>query len=180
MDALTIILPFVQVFAHDKHDAFLDIELSILNQNLLDSLSKNILDRKYAFKDISLKPNATGVAELFEKLDAGPKYLDDISSEKIFMKQEMLWESKYALMILFEGHYLATYPPHYFRNAALKGNTIMIVNKESKIDLRLLMINTESMEVVFYDRVKSSQYDPRLPNEIVIMVKKILKKIYYK
>ncbi|NPD45383.1 hypothetical protein [Lentimicrobium sp. S6] len=183
VDTLIMIMPYVQVFAHDNEEVFMDIELSILNENLIDSVSKDILDRKYVFKNITLKPDALGLSDLFEKLEASPKYLNNISAQNIFMKQEIIWESKYAIMIFLEGYHLAAYPPHYFRNAQLKSNTIMIpINNstESEIDLRLIMINTESNEIVYYDKVNSSQYDPRLPNEIENMVRQILKKIYYK
>ena len=183
VDTLSVITPYVQIFADNNQYQVEDIELSLFNQGLFDSITKDLLQKKYILNHMLLTPNNIEFYKLFDSLENSPKVLHEISAENLFKNSEINWKSKYALILIFHSKYHPDFPPHFTRDAAFMSGTIVISPHnpiKSESDLRLLVINTEYNEIVFYDKVNSSQYDPRLPNEIENMVRQILKKIYYK
>ena len=183
LDTLTVLTSFVQISANNNKYKVEDIELSIFNQRLIDSVTINLLQKKYVLNKSQLSTNRLDFVEIFESLENSSKTLNKISSKKLFKNLKINLDGKYALILLLNGQYHPEFPPHYTRDAAFMSGTIIISPNnpiKAESDLRLLVINTENDEIVFYDRINSSQYDARVSSEIKIMTRKILKKIYYK
>ncbi len=90
-------------------------------------------------------------------------------------------KNRYALLLIFYSNYNPDYQSHYNAKMGL-ATTKILVDKKTKpfSDLRLIVMDTLNKEIVFYDNISSSNFDPRLEVEIETMTKKILKKIYYK
>lgn len=182
IENLTIYSPVVHITANNNKTEYKDSTLSKLNQEFLDSLTNNLLSKKYNLNN-SLLPefNINLFTELFKEVERSPKLLNDISAKEIFQKLNLKSESKYALMLVYNGQINPDYPPHYNIYSGLASNSV-IVNPNTKpySDLRIMIFDTENESVVFYDMVSSSNFDPRVSSEVEQLAKKILKKIYYK
>ena len=73
------------------------------------------------------------------------------------------------------------FSPHHNLTAGMASNSIVIApHTKPHSDLQLLIIDTESNEIVFFDQRETSNIDPRVPEEVEQVTKTILKKIYYK
>ena len=182
IENLTIYSPVVHITANNNKTEYKDSTLSKLNQEFLDSLTNNLLSKKYNLNN-SLLPefNINQLTELFKEVERSPKLLNDISAKEIFQKLNLKSESKYALMLVYNGQINPDYPPHYNIYSGLASNSV-IVNPNTKpySDVRIMIFDTENESVVFYDMVSSSNFDPRVSSEVEQLAKKILKKIYYK
>jgi len=182
IENLTIYSPVVHITANNNKTEYKDSTLSKLNQEFLDSLTNNLLSKKYNLNN-SLLPefNINLFTELFKEVERSPKLLNDISAKEIFQKLNLKSKSKYALMLVYNGQINPDYPPHYNIYSGLASNSV-IVNPNTKpfSDMRIMIFDTENESVVFYDMVSSSNFDPRVSSEVEQLAKKILKKIYYK
>ncbi|OFX56712.1 MAG: hypothetical protein A2046_00235 [Bacteroidetes bacterium GWA2_30_7] len=86
-----------------------------------------------------------------------------------------------AHIYIFNGRINPNFYPNYDLKVGLANNSIYI-NPSTKpySELIVMVIDLKEMEVVYYDRNKSSNIDPRLPNQIKQMTMSLLRPIYYK
>ncbi|MBR9832830.1 hypothetical protein GYB57_11840 [bacterium] len=182
IENLTIYSPVVHITANNNKTEYKDSTLSKLNQEFLDSLTNNLLSKKYNLNNSLLSEfNINLFTELFKEVERSPKLLNDISAKEIFQKLNLKSESKYALMLVYNGQINPDYPPHYNIYSGLASNSVIVnPNTTPYSDMRILIFDTENESVVFYDMVSSSNFDPRVSSEVEQLAKKILKKIYYK
>lgn len=182
IENLTIYSPVVHITANNNKTEYKDSTLSKLNQEFLDSLTNNLLSKKYNLNNSLLSEfNINLFTELFKEVERSPKLLNDISAKEIFQKLNLKSESKYALMLVYNGQINPDYPPHYNIYSGLASNSVIVnPNTTPYSDMRILIFDTENENVVFYDMVSSSNFDPRVSSEVEQLAKKILKKIYYK
>jgi hypothetical protein len=184
IDTLTIFSSFAHIVANNNVTAYADPSLAIANQKVMDSLILDLLDRKYILESQNLPQiNPDQFADLFAQLEQSPKTLNNISSRELLENLNTPCKNKYALLLVYHGQYHPDFPPHYKFNSAVQYNTIAITPNnptKSTSDLRLLVIDTEQEEVVFYDEINSSKYDPRVKSEVEQMTRNMLKKIYNK
>jgi hypothetical protein len=184
IDTLTIFNPIVQIVANNNRTKYIDSILIRDNQVLIERITNDLLVKKYTLKKALLPSIDINVfSDLFEQLENSSKTLIKISSRQIFKDLNIECKSKYALLLVYHGQYHPDFPPHYKLNAAMFSSTIVITPKnptKSISDLRLLVIDTEFEEIVFYDRINSSKYDARVSSEVEQMTRNILRKIYYK
>ena len=182
IDILTIFNPIVHIVVNNNRTEYIDSTLTKVNQELLDSLTKKMLYKKYNIKNTVLPELDINIfTDLFKQLENSPKLLDNISAKGLLSELNLEYESKYALMLVYYGQINPDYPPHYNIHSGLASNTI-VINSSTKpySEMRLMIIDTENESVVFYDMVNSSNFDPRVSTEVEQMAKKIMKKIYYK
>lgn len=184
IDTLTIFNPVVQVFADNNRTRNIETELTQIDTRLIDSLTNKLLAKKYVLEKIMTPTSEIEVfSELFEQLENSPRSLVNVSSKLIFDNQTNFCKSKYALLLLYNGQFHPDFPPHYKLNSAVLSSTIVITPNNptrSISDLRVLIIDTEKEQIVYYDRLNTSKYDARVQSEVVQMTKDLLKNIYYK
>lgn len=184
IDTLTIFSSFAHIVANNNVTAYDDPSLAITNQKVMDSLTLDLLDRKYILESQILPQIIPDQFKgLFEQLEQSPKILKKISSRKLLKNLNTPCKNKYAVLLVYQGQYHPDFPPHYKFKSVVQANTIAITPNnptKSTSDLRLLIIDTEQEEVVFYDGINSSKFDPRVKSEVEQMTRNLLKKIYYK
>ncbi|MBP6455933.1 MAG: hypothetical protein KA275_04310, partial [Chitinophagaceae bacterium] len=140
------------------------------------------LKSKYKIEKCDLPLIDTSIyRESFQHLDDAPNMLSNISASSILNHFGSEIKNRYALLLIFYSNYNPDYQSHYNAKMGL-ATTKILVDKKTKpfSDLRLIVMDTLNKEIVFYDNISSSNFDPRLEVEIETMTKKILKKIYYK
>jgi hypothetical protein len=184
IDTLTIFNAIVYIVSDNNRSEFVDIALSQINQKLLDSVTYNLLSKKYKLEKAFITSIDIKIYnDLFVKLDTSSKSLNKISSKPLFINQKIACKSKYALLLVYQGQYHPDFPPHYKLNKAMLSSTIVIKPNNptaANSDLRLLIIDTETEEIVFYDRLHTSRFDARVDTEIIQMTRNILRNVYYK
>lgn len=184
IESLAIISPVVLVVANDNMAKQTNQWLSILNQHLFDSITCSLLSKKYNLEKVSLPDvDIHYFTEVFAQLERSPKILDEISIGQLFSKENLGCKSRYALLLVYFGQYHPDFAPHFKRNSFMLNEAIVITpgNPTQAIsDLSLMIIDTESAAVVFYDRAGPSANDARLPAEMEQITRNILRKIYYK
>ena len=184
IDTLAIFKPVVNIVAKNNRTEYTDSNLIRDNQELLESVTFNLLSKKYTIEKILLPSIDINIfSDLFERLENSSKSLNKISSRQIFIEQSLECKSKYALLLVYFGQFNPDFPPHYKLKSAMLASTIVITPNnpsKSQSDLRLLIIDTEMEEIVFYNRINSSKYDARVLSEVGQMTKNILRKIYFK
>jgi len=62
----------------------------------------------------------------------------------------------------------------------VSGPVIPVEHPTFTSNLRLIVFDTENKKVVYYDRIISPVYDPRIRKTGVYLTKRLLKSIYYK
>ena len=184
IDTLAIFKPIVNIVAKNNRTEYTDSILIRDNQELLESITFDLLSKKYTIEKILLPSMDINIfSDLFERLENSSKSLNKISSRQIFIEQNLECKNKYALLLVYFGQFNPDFPPHFKLYSAMLASTIVITPNnpsKSQSDLRLLIIDTEMEEIVFYDRINSSKYDARVLSEVGQMTKKILRKIYFK
>ncbi len=141
-----------------------------------------MLKSKYKIEKCELPFIDTSIfRETFQRLEASTNSLSNISANTILNHFGNEIKNRYALLLVFYSNYNPDYQTHYNAKMGLASSRI-ILDKNTKpySDLRLLIMDTLNKEIVYYDKISSNNYDPRLADEIEVMTKKILKKIYYK
>lgn len=184
IESLAILNPVVHVVANNNLTTFTDSTLIIQNQRLFDSITCYLLSKKYSLEKVSLPDvDIHSFTGMFAELEQSPKTLDKISVGQLFGKHNLGCKSRYALLLVYSGQYHPAFQPHFKRNTALLNDVIVITpgNPTQAIsDLSLMIIDTESAEVVFYDRAGPSANDARVPAEMEHITRSVLRKIYYK
>lgn len=182
IDKLTIFNPTVHIFANNTKIEYLDSNLTKANQELFEGLTNNLLFKKFTLEESTLPVLDINIFDdLFKELEDSPKLLDNISAKRLLSEVKLECKTKFALMLVYYGRFNPNFQPHYNTQSGVASNKI-IINPSTKpySEMRLLVIDTENEEIVFYDSVNSTNFDPRVSSEVEQMAKKILKKIYYK
>lgn len=184
IDTLSILPLFAHIIANNYQIEHIASTLIRANQQHIDSLTFNLLSKKYTLEKVELPAKELNVfSEVFSQLEESPKTLSKISSKPLFDVQHLTAKNRYVLLMVYFAQINPDYPPHYKLNSAMVSNTIVITpNNPTRAfsDLRLLIIDTEKEQIVFYDRIESSKFDARVPGEVEQMTRKILRKVYYK
>jgi len=183
ISSLTLISPIVTIISNNGIERYVDTVSTKANQILIKDFTNELLSHKYKIENVKTpKINILLLNKILSKLEDSPNELTKNSYKPIQKEIDLRFKNRYALLIIYNGTFNPDFPPHYKLNSAISGTIVITPNITTKAesDLRVLILDTDTKEIVFYDRIFSSQYDPRIPYETEQMTKKILKKIYYK
>ncbi len=182
-DSLIILQPLVQIDMVDEmNNKEKDNKLIENNKKLISDITYGLLDSKYILFDQGIADyNTDLIFNLCDHLENSENTLSGHYILDLDFSNEFKTGPKYALLIVYKGMFNPNFEPDYNIKAGMTTNTL-IINSSTKpySDLRLLIINRENNEVVFYSSNKTTNSDPRVQAEIEQMTKLILKPIYYK
>ncbi len=181
IDTLTIIKPIVTIDARNNKVKFLDTGLTNSVQQTIEELTIEVLSSKYVLKEEKISHiDTTMLNKFYDQIENSPKMISGISSDYILKQIAPNIQSRFALMITYDGKINPNYEPHHNHMTGIaSGSIIIAAHTKPYSDLRLMIFDTEICEIVFFDRINSSNYDPRVKSEIERITKTILKKIYY-
>ena len=174
IDTLTVIIPFTYVAAVSFRTGYFDSLLTTVNQELIEKTTLNILSSRYAIEKTYLpKIDLRTLDEIYSQIENSPKTLSGIHSKTLLTEIEHN-NNRYAVLIIYNGQINPDFPPH----SNFKTDSFIInMTTEPFSDLRLMIIDTEKEEVVYFDRILSINIDPRVESEIKQMTADILRKI---
>lgn len=182
VDSLTIFRPHAFVKYRINQTQNINHELASQLSNQISEITHSILQEKYVLLNPRVDRDSiaqTDLIHFFSNLDESksqseitfPGFLKEVSSKS---------QSRYAVMLFFEGYYNGNFSLYHDYQRAAQTNSIYItIGDLSRTDLRLLIIDTSTEKIVYYNKEASSKNDPRSKKAIDLITRKILKSIYY-
>ena len=180
-DTLLILKPYVLVYAEIKGKSEVDSSLSKTNSELINSTVSNLLASKYhLIISDAIEIDEDSLNKKIEALETKSKSKNNISSKPIFKKAE--FKSKYALLLLLNADYNPMFPPNYNAYNNVMGSNSISYNfaAQAHCDMRYLIIDTSTNQIISYDKKKSLSTDPRVAGQVEQLTKTLLKGVYYK
>lgn len=181
--SFSIMASHVNIVAKSRAGSFDETVFAEQVATIIDSMAADLLDNRYTIEAIKTPAiNNDLLYNLIDKLEELPNTFTQISYESIFQEKIPSNQNRYALFISYKSVFNPDFPAHYKLQSAVMGNVVITPKDKTKTesDICILLHDTHEKEIVFYDRTITSMYDPRIKSEIELMVKSILKKIYYK
>ncbi len=182
-DTLLILKPYVIVYAEINGKSEVDSSLSKTNSELIKSAVINLLEYKYKLIiSDSVEIDEDTLIKKLDELEIKSKSSKNVSSKTIFKKYNDVTKSKYALLLLLNADYNPRYQPNYNTyNNAMGSNSISYnAAAQAHCDMRYFIIDTQTEQIISYDKKKSLSTDPRVAGQVEQLTKTLLKGVYYK
>jgi len=182
VDTLCLLEPAVKIISKRGTIQSIDSQLTKVNKELLEKITSDLLDSKYIIEKSEFSINDFSILdEMYQNLENSPKLINKVSINSFLEANVVDKKSRYILLLTYIGGINPDFAPNYNIKAGIASNSV-IINPGTKpfSDIRLVIIDRIRKEVVYYDSFYSSNYDPRLPENVEQMTKTILKSIYYK
>ncbi len=172
---LTVFEPFVNIveIRHDKK--IIDTNLVNANIAIIDSVTIDLLSSKYKIEKKQLpqiRPELYN--EIYNQLDIPTEEFKEISCDTLLSILSNSYQTKYALLIT------CNLEIDWDKLYLVSGPVIPVEHPTFTSNLRLIVFDTENKKVVYYDRIISPVYDPRIRKTGEYLTKRLLKSIYYK
>jgi hypothetical protein len=183
LDTYVIIESIVTIDARDRNSKTSDPSLSKSTARIVNRVVNETLSKKYKLKQLNGQEFGTkSLDSIYNYIDKNKiKELQGIKTTQNLKSNFLGQTDRYGLLISINGYYNPNYAPHFNLTAGMATNSI-VVNPTIKprMDIRIVVIDFEINELVYYDKFSTSNYDPRIENEVVELVRTRLRKIYYK
>ena len=135
IDSLVLIRPYVNVISHNGHDSINDIKLTDIAENILDSITNDILNKKFVLEIIETPQlNHNLLYETLDEIEDMPKIIPKISYDSLFYDEISSKQNRYALFISFRSIYNPDFPPHYKLGNAIGGIVVITPNVKTRTD----------------------------------------------
>lgn len=182
-DSYFLFQPIVELKKVNNNKATVDSVLSSTTEEIIKNKTVTLLSNKFSLTQINEQIfNKAVLNDLYIQIDnIKEKTLQDILIDSIIAFNYQIKGNKYGILVSINGFYNPDYSPHYNLTAGIATNSV-IINPYTKphLSFRVLVIDVEKKQVVYYDKALTSNYDPRLKTEIEELVVLKLKKIYYR
>jgi len=181
IDTLAIASPLVTIMAKNKGNIVKDIELSESNSTLITKVTINLLDSRYNLKNIRFLQDSVLYQNILISIDSSSGSIEPNKIKAIIDEHEYRNQARYVLVIFYCAEYNSMFEPNHNVREGLANNAI-IINAATKPRSRLdiIVLDMQKKELKYYDRIESSDIDPRIPANVESFTKKVLKSIYYK
>ena len=182
VEELTIYEPIVTIIAENNQISYVDSSIANGAKKVISDLTYQILSDKYKLNNPKNKNeyNIVALNDFYEQIDDNSNTLESISSEQILIRKNNNKGSRYSLLITLQGKFNPKYSPHSSLQQGYSPQSVIFFPKaRPDSDLRIMIIDNEINKIVFYDKLNTSSYDPRLKKDVERITKTILKKVYY-
>lgn len=182
LETLTLLTPLVNVVAITGQESQVDTALNNSLRLLIENQTFDLLTSKYSLEKKQILQIDPKIFEpIYMQLENSEKKISGVKCDTLLKLFNQKYSSRFALLITYNGKVNTAFEPHYNVNASLATNSFIIAPYTKPYsDLRLLILDTEQKEIVFFNRINSSNFDPRVESEMEQITNTILKKIYYK
>ncbi len=180
-DTLIVISPYLEILADDFREKSIDHDLQELNRQLITKVTSDVLSSRYVLKHIELPEiDENKLFSFYDSLDNSTESNAAAIQQPLFSELKEIDKSKLAMFITYHAEYNSVAAP--VSSQSNFGTSTLTVNPSARprSDLRLIVINLQTDEVVFYNRHNTRNYSPNIPNDIEQITRRLLKDIYYK
>ena len=180
-DTLFVITPHLEITAFDFREKTPDSLLAEKNREIITNVTNQVLSLRYALKQLEMPElDRDKLLALFYDIDNSSGANRTIKRQTFFPSLRELDNSKLAMFITFHAEYNSV-------TTAVSGNTMfgtssvrVTPSARPRSDLRLIVFNMETDEIIFYNRYNTRNYSASSPADMERMTRKILRDIYYK
>lgn len=183
IENLILLTPIVKVLSVSIDKKLQDTLLNRKNKKIIENTTLKLLKKNYNIESKSYKNiDFELINSKLEQFENKNNKNIDISSEFLTDGYRFNSDEKYVLLLIYQATFNPKFPPHYKLYNTLSGRILISPNEKinAESDLRVLILNSQTNKIVFYDKVNSSKFDPREAVEVEQMTKSILRKVYYK
>jgi hypothetical protein len=178
-DTLIVISPYLEITAFDFREKTFDSELTEKNQEIIARATNQLLSSKYALKHIEMPEiNRDRLMALFYDLDKASNL--ENKQQTFFPTLNNINSNQLAIFLVFHAEYNSV-------TKAISGNSMMGTSyvritpaARPHSDLRLVVFNLQTHEIVFYNKYDTRNYSASSPADMERMTRKILRDLYYK
>ena len=178
-DTLIVISPYLEIIAFDFREKTPDSVLADLNKELITRVTNQLLSSRYVLKHIEMPAlDKDKLLELFNKAD-NPSVEDIMPQKQTFFADLKGTENpQLALFITYHAEYNSVTTA--VRTNSMSNTWGFVPSARPHSDLRLIVFNMQTDEIVFYNFYDTRNYGANSPADMERMTRKILKDIYYK
>jgi hypothetical protein len=183
LNTYVLLDPVVSIYARVKNAVTSNPPLSSSTSKIIDGVVNTTLSSKFNLKKIAgLKFRPSELDSLYKQMDYNKsKQLSGIAITSVLNRDFIGQPEKYGLLVSLKGYYNPNYSPHNSLASGMAGNSLILYsNTKPLVYVRLLVIDFEINEVVYYDKYVTENYDPRLESEMAELIKSRIRKIYYR
>jgi hypothetical protein len=172
IDTLTILNTYALINTYKGIDsALIDV-----NTKIITNTAYGYLNKKYKLlKSEQQNFNYDSIFLKLKDIDKTKGTISNGSVENIFANGGVQIECRYALLLLYYGTYNPDFEPDFNVKYALTHNAILI-NSPAKVssDIVAIIIDYSTREIVYYNRINSSPYDPRSVEDLSNITRYVL------
>ena len=180
-DTLVVIAPYLEITAYDFREKTPDSLLAEKNREIITNVTNQVLSSRYALKKSEMPElDRDKLLALFYDADNSSGANRTIRRQTFFPSLREIDKSKLAMFITFHAEYNSV-------TTAVSGNTMfgtssvrITPSARPRSDLRLIVFNLQTDEIVYYNRYDTRNYSASSPADMERMTRKILRDIYYK
>ncbi len=183
-NSLVVFSPYVEMVAKNDGGDFYLNDLMEGNAGVIIEEINAVLDSRYDLVILERPPvSRDSLFRLLDLLDQSPKSLPDISIFPVLPTIQLLSGQNLAMFIAYHADFPASSGVtgySFWIGIGPMAVNLSPNNMKPRMRFSLIVVNTETGEVVCYDKISSAKYDPRIAKDTRSMTKLIIKSLYYK
>lgn len=184
IDTLALFDPLIYVFSTGDQIDSVDYKLIKKLEKQISDKTNSILSGKYILTNVPVKIDSIPVKQindLFATLDNSDEHSPEIKIPSFIQNISINIEERYCLLILYQGYYNRNYAP-YDKIMKSIGTSSIDINSPNSFgsDMRVVIIDNVENNIVYCNKKRSSNRDPRLIVHIDDIISDILRPVYYK
>jgi hypothetical protein len=181
VDTLIVISPYLEITAFDFREKTPDSLLAKRNKELITTVTNQLLSSRYALKHIEMPElDRDKLLALFYDLDNSSVTNTINKKQPFFPALKEIDNNQLAMIITFHAEYNSVTTALSSRSNFGTHTAVITPSARPRSDLRLIVFNLHTDEIIFYNRYDTRNYSASSPADMEKMTRKILRDIYYK
>ena len=182
LDTLSYFDPIVRIMFNDFKTQYIDTVIGQQIKMQIGEIATSILSSKYILEKQEIPEIEPELLDdLYCKFDNSKGQLNGIPCATILKDIPIAFKHRFVLLITFNSKINPDYGPHHNIARGMATNSIIFASHtKPSSKVRLLVLDTKLQEVVYYDLLTSTNYDPRIRSEVEHIIRNILRGMYYK
>ena len=180
-DTLIVFSPYLEIIAFDYRTKTPDSILADENKEIITRVTNQLLSSRYKLKHIEMPAlDSQKLSDFFFRADNAPGANNSTRQQTFFPELKEIDNNQLAMFITFHAEYNSV-------TTAITGSTSygassvrITPSARPRSDLRLIIFNMQTNEIIFYNRYDTRSYSANSPADVERMTRKILRDIYYK
>lgn len=185
IQTLVFLTPHLHIESVVKDSSSIDETLTARLGEKATQLIYQTLKGKYTIKNEPYflhEKDKAAFRVFYTELDTLKKSLKELRIPEALVNEEATESNRYILATYISGFYNADYPPNYAYKQGSSDSGLKLALRPilSGLNIRLIVADRKTREVLLYSTNQSYSLDPRLSPEVERMLKTLIRPIYYK
>lgn len=185
IETLVFLTPHLQIESVAKDSSSIDENLTGRLGVKATELIYTTLKGKYTIQNEPYflhEKDKAALRVFFTELDTLKKSLRELRIPESLVNEKATESNRYILATYIAGFYKADYPPNYAYKQGSSDRGLKLAMRPilSGLNIRIIVADSKTKEVLLYSTNQSYTLDPRLSPEVERMLKTLIRPIYYK